>query len=206
MVEEIQFFGVFKESLKTVSSWRKFFSLITLGLILPLSFYYISHIQITELLFTDILLNADKLEGSLHNNISSILSTKWTTFFLFKIGYSIFFINLALLSTSVVVYTIACIYTAKEISLTKVMSAVPKVLKRLMDTFIWNVVILFAYNIIAFLILSFGGVLLGPSTHAMAHFVIFFGTEYLIGLVTIPIIWHLATVISVLEEWPKVKL
>ncbi|CAI9780515.1 unnamed protein product [Fraxinus pennsylvanica] len=205
--KETQFFGVFKESLNTVSSRRKFFGLITLSLILPLSFFYIGHIQISTLLFTDILLNAHILEGSsLYNDISCILSTKWTTFFLFKIGYSIFFINLALLSTSAVVYTIACIYTAKETSLRKFMSSVPKVLKRLMDTFIWNFVILLAYNIIAFLIFSFGVVLFGSYTYTLAIFVIMLVTEYLSGLVTITIIWHLATVISVLDEWPKLRL
>ncbi|KAL2553171.1 hypothetical protein Fot_06790 [Forsythia ovata] len=149
--EEIQFvgfFGFFKETLNTVSSWRKFFSLITLALILPFSFFYIGHIQISKLLFTDILLNAHMLEGSsLYNNISSILSSKWIPFFMYKICYSIFFIILVLLSISAVVYTIACICIAKEMSLRKVMSLVPKVSKKLLSTFILNIVILLGTSV-----------------------------------------------------------
>ncbi|KAL2553157.1 hypothetical protein Fot_06776 [Forsythia ovata] len=208
--EEIQFvgfFGFFKETLNTVSSWRKFFSLITLALILPFSFFYIGHIQISKLLFTDILLNAHMLEGSsLYNNISSILSSKWIPFFMYKICYSIFFIILVLLSISAVVYTIACICIAKEMSLRKVMSLVPKVSKKLLSTFILNIVILLGYNIIAFLILSFGVVLLGSFKYAVAVYIVILCTQYLSGLVSITIIWHLATLISVLEEWPKLRL
>ncbi|KAL0343189.1 UNVERIFIED_CONTAM: hypothetical protein Sangu_1206300 [Sesamum angustifolium] len=61
-----------------------------------------------------------------------------------------------LLSTSAVVYTIACIYTAKEVTLAKVMSVVPKVWKRLMVTFIWNFIIVFAYNVVSLLFLIVG--------------------------------------------------
>ncbi|KAL2553160.1 hypothetical protein Fot_06779 [Forsythia ovata] len=206
--EEIQFmgfFGIFRESFNIVSSWRKIFSQITLALIIPLSFIYLAHIQITEILFADIMHNEYMLdrtpEGtSTYNNISSILSSEWTAFFLFKLGYLIFFIILALLSTSAVVYTIACIYTAKEISFRKVMSVVPKVWKRLMVTFIWNFIIVFVYNLIAVLILVFGVVLLGYSKNALVIFALLFVIVYLIGSVYISIIWHLATVVSVLEE------
>lgn len=206
--EEIQFmgfFGIFKESFNIVASWRKIFSQIAIALIIPLSFIYLAHIQISELLFADIMhdeyiLDRTPVGTSSYNKISSILSSEWTAFILFKIGYVIFFIILALLSTSAVVYTIACIYTAKEISFRKVMSVVPKVWKRLMVTFIWNFIILFAYNFIAFLILIVGLVLLGSSKNAMLTYALLLLIVYLIGSVYISLIWHLATVISVLEE------
>ncbi|CAI9766646.1 unnamed protein product [Fraxinus pennsylvanica] len=206
--EEIQFmgfFGIFKESFNIVASWRKIFCQITIALILPLSFIYLAHIQISELLFADIMHDEYILdrtpEGtSTYKNISSILSSEWTAFILFKIGYVIFSIILALLSTSAVVYTIACIYTAKEISFRKVMSVVPKVWKRLMVTFIWNFIILFAYNFIAVLILIMGLFLFVSSKNAMVSFALLWLIVYLIGSVYISLIWHLATVISVLEE------
>ncbi|CAA3012189.1 uncharacterized protein LOC111372000 [Olea europaea subsp. europaea] len=206
--EEIQFmgfFGIFKESFNIVASWRKIFSQITIALIIPLSFIYLAHIQISELLFADIMHDEYILdrtpEGtSSYNKISSILSSEWTAFILFKIGYVIFFIILALLSTSAVVYTIACIYTAKEISFRKVMSVVPKVWKRLMVTFVWNFIIMFAYNLVAILILVLGLVLVGSSKNAMVTFALLWFVVFLIGSVYISLIYHLATVVSVLEE------
>ncbi|KAL2457004.1 hypothetical protein Adt_46523 [Abeliophyllum distichum] len=69
-----------------------------------------------------------------------------------------------------------------------------------MVTFIWNIIILFVYNLIAVLILVFGVVLLGFSKNAVFSFVVLFVIVYLIGSVYINIIWHLATVVSVLEE------
>ncbi|KAL8498050.1 hypothetical protein ACS0TY_021400 [Phlomoides rotata] len=167
--EEIQFlgfFGILQESVNIVSSWRNIFAQITTALILPLSFIYLAHIQISEFLFSEIMHNEFILdrtpEGSgYYNKISDILSSELTTFVLFKIGYFIFFMFLLLLSTSVVVYTIAYIYSAKEITFRKVMSVVPKVWKRLMVTFIWNFIIVFAFNIISLLLFILGTITLG---------------------------------------------
>ncbi|KAL7102022.1 hypothetical protein ACP275_08G093400 [Erythranthe tilingii] len=206
--EEIQFlgfFGILKESLTIVSSWRKIFTQITLALILPLSFIYLAHIQISELLFSKIMLNEFILDRTAegtrtHDRISGALSSEWATFFLFKIGYFVFFIVLSLLSTSAVVYTIACIYTAKEIAFKKVMSVVPKVWKRLVVTFIWNFVIVFAYNVASLIALFLGAVLFGSVPVIGTVFLILFGVCYFAGLFYITIVWHLATVVSVLEE------
>ncbi|KAL8473556.1 hypothetical protein ACS0TY_030401 [Phlomoides rotata] len=206
--EEIQFlgfFGILQESVNIVSSWRKIFAQITTALILPLSFIYLAHIQISEFLFSEIMHNEFILdrtpEGSgYYNKISDVLSSELITFFLFKIGYFIFFMILLLLSTSAVVYTIACIYTAKEITFRKVMSVVPKVWKRLMVTFIWNFIIVFAFNIISLLLFILGAITLGQIPILGILFLIFFVLSYLVGLFYITIIWHLASVVSVLEE------
>ncbi|EYU23743.1 hypothetical protein ABFS82_08G090700 [Erythranthe guttata] len=206
--EEIQFlgfFGILKESITIVSSWRKIFTQITLALILPLSFIYLAHIQISELLFSKIMLNEFILDRTAegtrtHDRISGALSSEWTAFFLFKIGYFVFFIVLSLLSTSAVVYTIACIYTAKEIAFKKVMSVVPKVWKRLVVTFIWNFVIVFAYNVASLIALFLGAVLFGSVPVIGTLFLILFGVCYFVGFFYITIVWHLATVVSVLEE------
>lgn len=206
--EEIQFlgfFGILRESYNIVSSWTKIFAQITLSMIIPLSFIYLAHIQISELLFTNIMHNEFILDrtpagsGS-YNKISDVLSSEWAAFFLFKIGYFVFFIVLALLSTSAVVYTIACIYTAKDITLTKVMSVVPKVWKRLVITFVWNFIIVFAYNIVSLLVLFLGVIALGTIPALVIVFLVVFVAVYLIGFLYITMIWHLATVVSVLEE------
>ncbi|KAL6507596.1 hypothetical protein OROGR_023791 [Orobanche gracilis] len=206
--DEIQFlgfFGILKESCDILSSWRKIFTQITLCLILPLSSVYLAHIQISDILFRKIMHNEYMLEWTpegtrIHHKVSDMLRSEWTAFVLFKIGYLIFFIILALVSTAAVVYTIACIYTAKEITLRKVSSVVPKVWKRLMVTFIWNFIIVFAYNIVSLVIVVLGAITLGSIKIVGIIFLLILSTAYLIGFVYITVIWHLASVVSVLEE------
>ncbi|CAI9115481.1 OLC1v1016386C1 [Oldenlandia corymbosa var. corymbosa] len=205
--EEVQylgFFGIFKESFNIVPAWRSIFSQISLVLIFPLSFIYLAHIQISQYLFSNIVADEyilDRVpEGTpTYNSISDVLSSEWTTFLLFKIGYFVFFIVLTLLSTSAVVYTIACIYTAKDITFRKVMSVVPKVWKRLMSTFLWNFIIVFAYNLVAILVLAIF-VLIIPQGVFLVLVVMIILMVYLAGFVYISVIWHLASVVSVLEE------
>lgn len=117
--EEFQFlgfFGIFKEALNITASYRKIFSQIALSLILPLSLIILAQIEISEYLFREIIHNRYALRhtqigSQRYSKISDMLSSKWTTFWLFKISYSIFSLILSLLSISAVVYTIACIYT-----------------------------------------------------------------------------------------------
>ncbi|XP_075499453.1 uncharacterized protein LOC142537855 [Primulina tabacum] len=206
--EEIQFlgfFGIVRESYSIVTSWRKIFSQLIVALIIPLSFIYLAQIQITQLLIAKIATNEDTLERTpegtrSYDRISSLISSEWTEILLFKIGYLLFFLILVLLSTSAVVYTIACIYTAKEITFEKVMSVVPKVWKRLMVTFICNFVIVFAYNIVAVVIAVFAVVILQPSTRVGETLLLFYLIIYFVGLMYITMIWQLASVVSVLEE------
>lgn len=205
--EELQFlgfFGIFKESFKIISSWRKIFTQITLSIIIPLSFIFLAHIQISELLFSRIMHNEYALdhtrEGTTrYEKLSDILASEWTAFILFKAAYFTFFLILSLLSTSAVVYTIACIYTAKDITFRKVMSVVPKVWKRLMVTFLWNFAIVFAYNIVCLLFFLIWIVLIGPSTIGLLVLLILL-CLYFVGFVYISVVWHLASVVSVLEE------
>ncbi|XP_075483185.1 uncharacterized protein LOC142523316 [Primulina tabacum] len=206
--EEIQFlgfFGILQESYNIVISWRKIFSQVMLVLILPLSFIYLAQIQITQLLIAKISTNEETLERTpvgtrSYDRISSIISSEWIEILLFKIGYLPFFLILALLSTSAVVYTIACIYTAKEITFKKVMSVVPKVWKRLMVTFLCNFVIVFAYNIVAVVIAVFLILLLQHSKSVGGILLLFYLIIYTVGLFYINMIWQLASVVSVLEE------
>lgn len=210
--EELQFlgfFGIFKESFKIIFSWRKIFSQITLALILPLSFIFLAHIQISHLLFSKILDNEDTLDQTQvgtpnYAKISDIISSEWTVFWLFKIAYLTFLLVFSLLSTSAVVYTIACIYTAKPITFKKVMSVVPKVWKRLMVTFLWSFGIVFVYNIIALLLLALWDTLLRDLVIGIVILLVLV-ILYCVGLLYITIVWHLASVVSVLEEIYGIK-
>ncbi|KAK9997061.1 hypothetical protein SO802_021747 [Lithocarpus litseifolius] len=205
--EELQFlgfFGIFKESFKTIFSRRKIFSQITLALILPLSFIYLAQIQISQLLFSKIIDHNEALDDTQKNStdyekLSHRISAEWAYFWLFKIAYFTILLILSLLSTSAVVYTIACIYTAKEITFKKVMSVVPKVWKRLMVTFLWSFTILFVYSIVAIaIIIVLLAVFFSNSVIGIVIIIILL-ILYLMGFVYISIVWQLASVVSVLE-------
>uniref|UniRef100_A0A2K2BEX8 Uncharacterized protein n=1 Tax=Populus trichocarpa TaxID=3694 RepID=A0A2K2BEX8_POPTR len=150
--EEMQFlgvFGIYKEAYKIIFSWRKIFSQITLALILPLSFILLAHIfnNQVELLGTE-------AGTKRYNKLSHRISSELAYFWLFEVAYLILSHIFSLLSTAAVVYTIASIYTDREVSFKKVMSVVPKVWKRLMVTFLSIFVAFFAYNAVAILVFS----------------------------------------------------
>ncbi|KAJ6908291.1 hypothetical protein NC651_018660 [Populus alba x Populus x berolinensis] len=196
------FFGIFKESFKIVLTWRKIFSQITLALILPLSFIFLAHMQISQLIFFNI-------PGTpKHDKLSDNISAEWTAFWLFKFAYFTFLLILSLLSTSAVVYTIACIYTAKPITFKKIMSVVPKVWKRLMVTFIWSFAVVVLYNIIAAVVfltlwtqVVFHVNAIGFRIAVLVALIII----YSVGMLYITIVWHLASVVSVLEDVYGIK-
>lgn len=212
--EEMQFlgiFGVYKESYKIIFSWRKIFSQITLALILPLSFIFLAHIEISDWLLSKIIINEFKLdetqEGSPRNKrISDVLTTEWAYFLLFKITYYTFLLVFSLLSTAAVVYTIASIYTGRDITFKKVISVVPKVWKRLMVTFLCIYLFVLAYHFVSFILmvlclwfaLVFATSLAQPAFYALL-------VLYIGGLVFLSILWQLASVVSVLEDASGVK-
>ncbi|KAJ8625479.1 hypothetical protein MRB53_034009 [Persea americana] len=205
--EELQFLGIvgiYRESYKILSSYKKLFSHITLSLILPLSFIFLSHIKISDLIFSDIDHDVDALESTPDNSPSQNrllhrIASEWLSFLLFKAAYLLLVLLFALLSTSAVVYTIASIYTGKDLTFSKILAVVPKVWKRLVITFFWTFVILLCYNTVTgitiFLILVFTGSNAFGITLSILIFAFYF-----VGFVYISLVWHLASVVSVLED------
>ncbi|KAI3672811.1 hypothetical protein L6452_38911 [Arctium lappa] len=210
--EQMQFlglFGIFKESFKIIISWRKIFTQITLTLILPLTFIFLAHLEISNSLFRDI--KHTEFEKELtrpgtkrYNNLSDTLSSEWITFLLFKVAYFTILLVLSLLSTAAVVYTVASIYTGRDFTFRTVITIVPKVWKRLMVTFLCMFAAFFVYNFIAVVVMvicmvafpynAFGVVLL---------YVVLL--VYAMGFVYLTVIWHLASVVSVLESSYGIK-
>ncbi|KAE8666660.1 putative Kinase family protein with leucine-rich repeat domain [Hibiscus syriacus] len=194
--EEMQFvgvFGIFKESYNIIFSWRKIFSQITLALILPLSFLYFLHDQVSSLFLKE-------FNTANYEKPSDLISHEWLYFCLFNVVYITLSFTYSLLSTAAVVYTIACIYTGREVSFKKIKSVVPKVWKRLMVTFLSIFFAMFFYLVVSavvFLIwaISVGGIqTIGVAV--LAILVILF----IVGLLYLTTVWHLASIISVLEE------
>ncbi|KAI3717959.1 hypothetical protein L1987_69913 [Smallanthus sonchifolius] len=210
--EEMQFlglFGIFKESYKIIISWRKIFTQITLTLILPLTFIFLAHLEISNSLFRNIKHTEFEKEVTLpgtkrYNNLSETLSSEWITFWLFKIAYFTILLILSLLSTAAVVYTIASVYTGRELTFKKVMSVVPKVWKRLMVTFLCMFAAFFVYNFLAVIVLVIF-LVISPDNVFGAIMIYVVLIIYLMGFVYMTVIWQLASVVSVLESSYGIK-
>lgn len=197
--------GIFQESCKIIFSWRKVFSQIALALVLPLSLILLAHMEISNILFSNIMRSEVALDNTQvgtpkYNRVSDYIKSEWITLWLFKAAYLTFVLIFSLLSTSAVVYTIASIYTGREVTFNKVMSVVPKVWKRLMVTFLCIYVTMFAYNIVALLILVILLLLFYSSYTAVAIAWVVFLILYFVGVVYMTMIWQLASVVTVLED------
>ncbi|KAG8496985.1 hypothetical protein CXB51_008218 [Gossypium anomalum] len=206
--EEMQFvgfFGIFNESYKAIFAWRKIFTQITLSLILPLSFIYLVHMEVSNLFFrrkiihNEIELDHTRSGTPKYEKLSDLISDEWAYFWLFKAAYFTLLFIFSLLSTAAVVYTIACIYTARELTFNKVISVVPKVWKRLMVTFLCIFIAMFLYHVAALASLIGCVVSIGGSNLGFAVFVVL-AILYLVGFFYLTAIWHLASVVSVLEK------
>lgn len=156
------------------------------------------------MIFTNIHMNVYVMEGTPNGStakrlIMSRLSSEWTAYFLFKAVYLIAVLVFSLLSTSAVVYTVACVYTSKDVSFGKILTVVPKVWKRLMVTFLWSFAILFVYNL-SFLLLIIAILLVVDISLTVVLLTALLTLTYLSGMVYISIVWHLASVVSVVED------
>ncbi|OIW03301.1 hypothetical protein TanjilG_09948 [Lupinus angustifolius] len=135
-----------------------------------------------------------------------MITSEWITFWLFKIAYFTFLLIFSLLSTSAVVYTIACIYTAKEVTFKKVISVVSKVWKRLMLTFLCTFAAFFAYNLIALVFIILWIITIGGSGRNSGIIVlVIIAIFYFVGFVYLTLVWQLASVVTVLEDCYGIK-
>ncbi|KAJ8765395.1 hypothetical protein K2173_012092 [Erythroxylum novogranatense] len=204
------FFGIFKESFKMVFSWRKIFTQISSAFILPLCFVFFVHYHISEALFSKIgyrgFDESDQLGFPNYSELRHFFVQKWLPYWLFKVAYVFVLLILSLLSTAAVVYTIACIYTSKSVTFKKVMSVVPKVWKRLLVTFLWSYLLVFVFIIVTGAMFVLWGSIFADHVGAIAIVILVtLLILYLAGLVYITIVWHLGSVISVLEEVYGIK-
>ncbi|XP_022632586.1 uncharacterized protein LOC106780087, partial [Vigna radiata var. radiata] len=177
---------------------------ITLTLILPLSFIFLIHIELSNILFGNIVKNTQQMmetpQGTpQYRTLSNMFSSEWTTFILFKLIYFTFLLIFSLLSTSTVVYTIASIYTAREVIFSKVMTIVPKVWKRLMISFLCTFAAFFVYNIMVVLVVIIWALTTRGRSDEVGLFVVL-AVFYFAGFVYLTVIWNLASVVTVVED------
>lgn len=208
--EDQQFLGVMGiagEAFKVLHRYAKLLGTLTLTLILPLCFAILGHSLVSEYLLSKILWNEIfyrvEVGTPAAEKTMRELNREWMELFVFLAAYPLFVFAFSLLSTAAVVYAVASIYTGKEISYARVMSVVPKVWKRLMLTFLWFSLIFFAYytaSISAFFLLIYA-----VGLNKLNSGIFYFGLTLIMGVffcihVYISMVWHLACVISVLEE------
>lgn len=195
-MQNVGFFGLFKESIKTIFSWKKIFTQITLTFILPLSFIYLAHIIIAEILSVHFMLwESSESRYYYHRRASS----EWLGYWIFKFVYLTFLFLFSLLSTAAVVYTIATIYTGGDVTFKKVLKVVPRVWKRLALTFLWIYLGFFVYNVVSGVVALIWSTTIADSTFGLIMFWVCFSL-YCIGFVYLTAIWQLASVVTVLES------
>ena len=117
----LEIVDIFQETYEIILTWRKIFSQIALSLILPLTFIFLAHMEISNLLFGNFFYQVSFLhknnqdhDARKYNELSDLITPKLTFFWLFNISYIVFLFVFSLLSTSAVVYTVACIHTGKN--------------------------------------------------------------------------------------------
>lgn len=197
--EDMQFlgvFGIYKESCQLIIQWKKLFTQVSLALVLPLSFIFLLHMKVSDVLFSEIVRNWMSLDAENYDKLSARLNKETAIFLLFKAIYFAFLLVFSLLATSAVVYTIASVYAGREVSFKKVMRVVPRVWKKLMAILFLMFYLIFLCNICA-VVFFFA---LKSAFSLGITFYIVFGGFYLAGLVYISMVWQLASVVAVLEE------
>ncbi|OVA12410.1 hypothetical protein BVC80_1795g53 [Macleaya cordata] len=192
--EELQFLtipDILKESVSIPKSSPKTFSLITLTLIFPLSFAILAHSLFTHPLIKQIQTQPSSASQFHHS---------FTLLLIYQFFYLLFLFAFSLLSTAAVVFTVASLYTSKPVSFSSTLSAIPRVFKRLFITFLYVTLLMILYDVVILLCLAIL-VLAVDTDSALLFLLSLLGILFLFLVVHVYItaLWHLASVISVLE-------
>lgn len=180
--------SILRESLGIPSRSPRTFFLITLTLVFPLSFAILAHSLFTQPLVSHL------------SSRSSSSSHDLTLLLTFQSLYLLFLFTFSLLSTASVVFSVASLYTSKPLSFSSALSSIPSIFRRLFLTFLWVALLMIVYNfvLVAFLVILLvslddkNPILVLLSLAVIL--VLFLGVH-----VYITALWHLASVVSVLE-------
>ncbi|XP_052135183.1 uncharacterized protein LOC127753795 [Oryza glaberrima] len=171
------------------------FALLTAGLVFPLSAAVLVHSLFTHPVIL-------RLQGA-NGDYSSSDSAQWLKLFAYQFLYLILLFTLSLLSTAAAVFTVASLYAAKPASIASSLAALPPILPRLLRTFLWVSLLMLAYHLVFALTVLLLLLLFAPSSSPPSlPFVLILVVVVFVFLaihVYISALWHLASVISVLE-------
>jgi hypothetical protein len=208
--EELQFLGplgIYRESVAILRAHRPLYARIAAAFVLPLSALFLAHIAISHALFRTIDSDDTALESSSpgtasQQRILQRLGADWAALLLFKAAYLLALLLFSLLSTAAAVFSVASVYSAKRDALTfpRVLSVVPRVWRRLAATFVAAFGLLFAYHLV-FIAVFIGLLVATDNGSGLAGLLaVLVAVAYLVGLVYLSVVWHLASVVSVLED------
>ncbi|GMH27752.1 hypothetical protein Nepgr_029595 [Nepenthes gracilis] len=192
--EELQFLSltdIIKESISIPKLSPKTFYLITLTLVFPLSFGILAHSLFTHPILARLRDPDVPIQSQSH---------QWFLLIIFQFFYLLFLFTFSLLSTAAVVFTVASIYTSKPVSFSSTLAAIPSVFRRLFITFLWVCLLMLLYNVafIILLVLIIVAVDNNSTLLLLLSILLAFGL-FLFVHVYITALWHLASVVSVLE-------
>ncbi|MCL7040998.1 hypothetical protein MKW94_025732 [Papaver nudicaule] len=194
--EDLKFFNapqIIKEAVRIPAKTSPLkFSLITLTLILPLSLFQLLFEIHTSILFYIV---DDYFSG---DDSSPSYKELTRTYSIQEFFYILSLFLFSLLSTSAVVFTVASLYASKPVSFIPTLLAIPRIFKHLVITF-FNVLLLMIVNYFAYCIPIAVLDWLNVNEALMWGFVIIFPMVYDLVHIFVTALWHLASVISVLE-------
>ncbi|RZC45909.1 hypothetical protein C5167_038855 [Papaver somniferum] len=209
-------FDIYREAYKVTFSWKRIFSQIALALILPLAIIFPVQIFISALVMNKIQFSLQNIDVTqienpeYFSNLQTQVASEMIIIYVSQVICGLFFVIFSLLPTSAVIYTVACGYCSKDVTFKKVMSAVPKLWKRLMITFLWFFLILFVCNFIYFIAIMLmvilfvaSGILSDLSLESISNMSILLrilAIPFMIGAIYISFVWYMASVVSILED------
>ncbi|KAI3820403.1 hypothetical protein L1987_07949 [Smallanthus sonchifolius] len=190
------FLGIFNQSFKTIFSWKKIFAQITLAFILPLTIIFIIQITISHHFFWKIDNNTIPYHAS---DSREATATEWLYYALFTIAYFILLTVFSILATAAVVFTIASIYTGREVGFRNAIKVIPKVCKRLCITFIFIYIAQFIFDVIGTFAMAIPRIIFGYSVLSVLIIFIILSL-YIYGFLYLSVVCQLASVVTVLEN------
>ncbi|KAG8046299.1 hypothetical protein GUJ93_ZPchr0008g14049 [Zizania palustris] len=209
--EELQFLGVvgiYREATHILRAYRPLFARIAAAFVLPLSLLFLAHIAISHALFSNIDSDDSALDSAAPGTptqrlLLHRLASDWAALLVFKAAYLLALLLFSLLSTAAAVFSVASVYSAKHdaLSFPRVLSVVPRVWRRLAATFLAAFVLLFAYHLLFVVVFVVLLVAADAGSGLAALLAFLLGLAYLAGLVYLSVVWHLASVVSVLEDY-----
>ncbi|MCL7025418.1 hypothetical protein MKW94_018218 [Papaver nudicaule] len=197
--EDLKFLNsnqIIKEAVKipAKSSPLKFL-LITLTLILPLSLIQLFfEISLSRFLITF----GDSFSTGTTNHSSAVSLIR--TYSVQELFYILSLFLFTLVSTSAIVFTVASLYASKPVSFIPALFAIPRMFKHLVITFFY-VLLLMIFNYLVFCTPGVVLAWLDRSTDDALSWglIIIFSIFYVCFHLYVTTLWHLASVISVLE-------
>ncbi|KAJ1698389.1 hypothetical protein LUZ63_006901 [Rhynchospora breviuscula] len=195
-LENLKVTDVLRESITIPRASPRTFALITLSLVFPLSFAILAHSLFTHPIFLHLEAN---YEPNSIIKATSRVNFEYFLLFLYQFLYLLFLFTFSLLSTGAVVFTVASLYSSKPVTYSDTMSAIRLIFPRLFGTFLWVSIIMVSYNILLILTILLLLLVFEPYSAAFILLLVPILLLFLAVHVYISALWHLASVVTVLE-------